>query len=147
MNLLSFFTRVNKSGWFYVLVVLFLFLLSFVRSSSRASRKACSSSSEEVRFDQSVWIKLMIRVIVTFLIFDSICFCLIKYRKLKRVFYDQRYLLPLGAQYMQAIMTGFLIKGLVFSQSLKVDGINALPAISMDVTFVKKYCSCRNIFS
>ena len=62
-------------------------------------------------------------VIITFLTFTSICFFLIKYRKLNRVFDDQRYSFPLGAQYMQAIMTGFLIKSLTIRQSMKVQGM------------------------
>ena len=62
-------------------------------------------------------------VILTFLTFNSICFCLIKYRNLNSVFDDQPFSLPLGAQYMQAIMTGFLIESLTIRQSLKVEGM------------------------
>ena len=62
-------------------------------------------------------------VIITFLTFNSICFCLIKYRKLIRVFDDQRYSVLLGAHYMQAIRTGFLIESLVIRESLKVDSM------------------------
>ena len=39
------------------------------------------------------------------------------------VFDDQWYSLPLGAQYMQATRTGFLIKSLTIRQSMKVEGM------------------------